>query len=97
MTQVRKTFPQEAIPTVTKSTPRTGKSSFQSRKIPEFHQGTPASKCVSLKDKFDKYITEHHSNLTEDDRKLLWQRTSAQLIENPQTEFITIIEEIIQF
>lgn len=97
MTEVRKTFPQESIPTVIKNPQKTNRSSFQARKIPDFHQGTPASACVSLKDKFDNYIIENYNNLTEDDRKKLWSQASQQLIDNPNTELITIIESIIQY
>jgi activator of HSP90 ATPase len=97
MDTARKTFPQESIPTVTKTPQKTNKSSFQARKIPEFHQGTPASSCVSLRDKFNNYITENYNQFTEEERKKLWTLTSEQLMTNPNTDFIEIIKSIIEF
>jgi len=89
--KVKKFFPQEAKPSVPKAATK-GRSSFQAaRKIPDFHIGTPASSCVSMRELFDNYVSETYSNITDEQRQKLWQDVSLRMLSEPSERLEDII------
>ena len=91
---IRKFFPQEPKFTIQK--PTTGRSNFKSaRKITDFHIGTPASTCISLREMFDKHITEKYSEITEEQKYELWASISNQMLSEPSERLEEVIENYI--
>ena len=87
----KKFFPGEAAISAPKAAVKTGKSSFQARKIPDFHQGTPANDGISIKKQFDTYIDDKYSNITIEQRQILWTNVSEKmLIESSENLYLVI-------
>ena len=88
----KKFFPGDATIAAPKAAGKTGRSSFQARKIPDFHHGTPASTCISLRDQFDIYVDEAYNSITTERRQTLWRSVSEQLLSESSEKLKVIID-----
>jgi len=50
---------------------------------------------VSMKDQFNEYIDSNFETMTLDDRKVLWNKVSMEMISLPIGKLITVIEKFI--
>jgi hypothetical protein len=93
---ITKTFPQENNTFIEKTkNVSNGKSSFQNKKIINFTSATPASKCISIKDKFDNYIVEKYNHLTQDQKEILWRKVTENFLNNTNNNFNDIVDGLI--
>ena len=53
---------------------------------------TPAGPCVNLKDLFDNYLDKRYKKLKEEQRRMLWQTVSLQMLTEPFSRLIEIID-----
>jgi len=88
----KKFFPQEAKPSAPKAAPKSGRSGFQARKVPDFHHATPAGPCTNLRDLFDNYVDTNYKKMPDDRRKALWQKVAMDMLSEPFGRIGEIIE-----
>jgi len=88
----KKFFPGDAKSAAPKAAGKTGRSAFQARKIPDFHHGTPASNCVSMRDQFDIYIDEKYNSITTERRQTLWLTVSEDMLSKSSDQLIITID-----
>lgn len=53
---------------------------------------TPAGPCVNLKDLFDNYLDKRYKKLKEEQRRVLWQAVSLQMLSEPFSKLNEIID-----
>ena len=52
---------------------------------------TPASPCISLRDKFDNYVINNYKHIKADERATIWQTVACQIVETPKRDLIELI------
>jgi hypothetical protein len=62
------------------------------KKIPDNHIGAPASKCYSMREQFDIYVTESYNKITDDQRRSLWQSVSMEMLSEPSSKLEIVIK-----
>lgn len=94
--EAKKFFPKGAKPPATPTgavEPKVASKRTPWMKKPiENPHSTPAGPCVNLKDLFDNYLDKRYKKIKEEQRRVLWQVVSLQMLSEPFSKLNEIID-----
>ena len=90
-------FPENAEPPAPPTgavTPKVvSKRTPWAKKPIENPHASPAGRCISFREEFDKYVIATYKNITEDERNAAWREVGMKMISEPYSRLRPVIDE----